>query len=163
MPYFPPPKTNKGKLVLSFFCLIAGILIIVSILGVHDEVAREDAVPYTGVYIEYKTDKNSFRVCFEDGSEYKVYDKIVTTDIYNRFDEIPKGETLSILINPNNEYVIEIKSPTREIINFNESQDAMQRYDKSYLAIGAFMIVVSLASIAIVCFNIIRERKSRRL
>ena len=69
-----------------------------------------------------------------------------------------KGTKLYILVNPNNELVAEIKTDTRELLNFETSQREVAAYGNGYVVIG----MVSFAGGIFLIFYAVGVIRSRR-
>lgn len=76
-------------------------------------------------------------------------------------ESLAKGTKLSILVNPNNECVVEIKNDTAELLNFEESQKAIDSYDNGYIAIGWFACAAGVFLIIYALCSADYERKEK--
>ncbi len=104
-------------------------------------ISKDNAVYYEGIFESYKNNNSKYReIYFQDGSCYEVYHYTQTADFEKTMETLEKGTKLYLTINPNNNYVIEIKTDTKEILNFEESQLAIDKYDIGYIVIGAIAI-----------------------
>lgn len=158
--------TNRGNimdnapavLVMAFLAIALGIFFIVS-QGVNKPVLREEAVSYSGKFDHYDTSWENYReIYFEDGSVYDVYPHTESNTFREQMESLEKGTVLYILVNPNNDYVIEVKTETEELLNFELSQQDIDSYDNGYIAIGIFLCVCG----AFLIFYIIGSRNYKR-
>ena len=140
-------------LIMGLLAIPAGIFFIVSQSG-NKPIMREEAVSYAGAFDYYDTSSKNYReIYFEDGFVCDVYPHTETGEFREKMNSLKKGEKLYILINPNNDYVAEIKTETEELLNFETSQQAIDSYDNGYIAIGivacvcgVFLIVYAIGS-----------------
>ena len=102
-------------------------------------IPRSEAATYSGEFEEYEVGKNYRTIIFTDGSSYEVFPHTETQEFADTMSSLKKGTKLDILVNPNNDYVVEIIAESREILNFEESQTALDAYDNGYIVIGVFV------------------------
>lgn len=130
-----PP--NSAILIVAVFAMLMGLIMALS-QQENKPIPRSEAVAYTGKFEEYEAGRNYRTIHFADGSTYDVYPHTETRDFRERMESLEKGTTLHLLINPNNKYVAEIRTDTRELLNFDTSQAEIAAYDNGYVAIGLF-------------------------
>ena len=122
-------------------------------------IPRSEAVAYSGEFEEYETWKNYRAIIFTDGSSYSVFPHTETQDFADTMSSLQKGTTLDILVNPNNDYVVEIVAGSREILNFEESQAALDAYDNGYIAIGVF---VCCCGVFIIIYGVVASAQKKK-
>ena len=140
-------ESKAGTISAGILAIVMGLVFIIAHKD-YKPIPRSEAVAYSGEFSEYDAWKNYRTIVFEDGSEYDVYPHTLTQEFEDTMESLKKGTKLDILVNPNNDYVIEIVAGSREILNFDESQAALDSYDNGYIAIdavvcfcGVFLIV----------------------
>lgn len=155
-----------------FTMAILGILIgIFFIVSQNDNkpISRSEAVAYSGTFEKYDiTGKNHREICLQDGTSYWVYPHTETQAFRTKMNSLEKGTKLYILVNPNNDYVAEIKTDTEELLNFEISQKEIDSYDNGYIILGivaclagVFLIIYEIASICYKRKEAIRRREKR--
>ena len=72
---------------------------------------------------------------------------------------LEKGTRLYILVNPNNDCVVEIKTDTEELLNFEISQAEIDSYDNGYIAIG---IVACIGGVFLIWYVIASSNYKRK-
>lgn len=107
-------------------------------------VERTDALAYSGPFGRLESGHNYCSLYFLDGSCYSLYPHTQTNDFKDTIRDLPAGTELSILVNPNNDYVIEILAGDRELMNFEQSQVAIIRNGYGYIGIGIFACVAGV-------------------
>lgn len=147
------------------FALLAIALGLVFILTQDSApVSREEAEYYTGTFESYRTAKNYCGIHFSDGTVYEVYPHTETQAFHDRMKALPAGTRLYLLINPNSGFVAEIRTDTEELLDFEESQRAIDEYDDFYVWLGVFICAcgVFLIWYAILSARNKKKEKTRR-
>lgn len=132
-----------ATLVSAVVAICLGILFIF-LQSYTKPIDRKEAISYSGVFESYKSRKNDCTIYFEDGSKNSVYPHTESREFRQTMMSLNKGTRLYILVNPNNHCVIEIKTDTEELLNFESSQEAIDEYDNAYIAIGYFCCAVGV-------------------
>ena len=136
-------KISSNPFALFAVAALAIVMGLVFIISQNDNkpVSREEALSYSGTFDYYDDSMENYReIYFEDGSMYYVYPHTETYEFNEMMHSLEKGEKLYLLVNPNNEYVAEIKTDTKELLNFEESQAAIDSYDNGYIVIGVCVL-----------------------
>ena len=129
--------SKPAVLFIAVADIILGLFFIFS-QNVNTSIPRSEAVSYSGEFEEYEVWRNYRTIHFKDGSSYEVYAHTETQAFQNMMKSLKKGTKLYILVNPNNDRVVEIKTDTEELLNFETSQKEIDSYDNGYIAIGIF-------------------------
>lgn len=143
-------KTKKAKndimdnpiavLIAAVLSIILGISFIITQKD-NKPIPRKAALSYSGYFDYYDTSWENYReIHFADGSVYDVYPHTESTDFREKMESLAKGTKLHILINPNNEYVVEVRTDSEELLNFETSQQDIDSYDDGYIVLGIFTI-----------------------
>lgn len=126
-------------------------------------ITREEAVSYSGEFKKYETSRNYCEIYFNNGSCYEVYPHTESREFRNMMSSLKTGTKLYILINPNNGYVVEVKTETEEILNFELSQQKIDSYDNGYIALGIFVCVgCFFLIIYIICEANYKRKENKR-
>ena len=133
-------KSVPAVFLVAVISIIAGIFFIV-FQSANKPILRSEAISYSGEFEDYEIRHNYRTIYFKDGTSYEVYPHTETQDFQNMMKSLEKNTKLYILVNPNNDYVIEIKTETEELLNFEISQKEIDSYDNGYIAIGIVMCV----------------------
>ena len=148
-PYTPDPlftavtKSLPATLGFAALAVAMGILFIV-LQGNTDPVPREEAIAYEGEFARYEVGHNDRDLCFADGSSFDVYAHTETNAFQETLKSLEAGTKLWILVHPHTDYVIEIRTETEELMNFEESQIDIDRYVVGYKVIGGIAIFAGL-------------------
>lgn len=153
-------KSLPATLVMAAVVIFVGIFFIVS-QSRNEPIERRDAISYSGVFEKYKSRKNDCKIYFEDGSKYSVYPHTQTNEFRQTMMSLNKGTNLYILVNPNNHCVIEIKTDTEELLNFESSQKAIDEYDNFYIVMGYILCAGSVFLVIYgVCLNNYKRKEN---
>ena len=140
--------------------IILGIFFIVS-QNENKPIPRSEAVSYSGEFEEYEVWRNYKIIHFKDGTSYDVYPHTETIDFQNMMKSLKKGTKLYLLVNPNNDYVVEIKTESKELLNFETSQKEIDSYDNGYIALGIALCIGAAYLILYVIFSSRYKRKEK--
>lgn len=164
-------KTKKTKydimdnpiavLIIAVLSIILGIFFIVT-QNDNNPIPRKDALSYSGYFDYYDTSWENYReIHFTDGSVYDVYPHTESTEFREKMESLAKNTKLYILVNPNNEYVVEVNTNTEELLNFETSQRDIDSYDNVYIAIGIFAICSGIFLILYEIGTTVYKRKEK--
>ena len=156
-------ESKPAVLFMAIVVILLGFLFIFS-QSENTPIPRSEAVSYSGEFEEYEVWSNYRTIYFKDGSSYEVYPHTETQEFQDMMKSLEKGTKLYILVNPNNDIVVEIRTDTKELLNFEASQKEIDSYDNGYIALGivacvsgAFLIWYVIASS---CYK--RKEKARQ-
>lgn len=156
---------KTGKRIFALLVAIAGIgaglLMIVYHVRSNRPIVREDAIAYSGTFESYQSQRNYCTLFFQDGTQFEIYAHTETKAFRERMESLETGAALSVLVNPNNHYVVEIRTDSEELLNFEESIRAKASYDKWYLILGTAVCVCGLLLILLTGMSIRYNRKGR--
>ncbi len=131
-------ESKNGAIIVGIIAIVFGVFFALTTVQ-NNPIPRSEAVAYSGVFQEYEVWDNSRTIIFADGSSYEVYPHTETEEFADTMRTLPKGTKLYLLVNPNSGYVVEIRAGSRELLNFEESQAAIDAYDNGYIGIGVFV------------------------
>ena len=150
------PKTS---ILLKILILVAGVAI--GLFGFilpirHDvPIAREKAEAHVGYFEKYESTEEARTLYFQDGTEYKLHPYIEPDVLLVPLVTMKKGTKLFLLVNPNNHYVVEVRTETQELLNFDITQKAIFKYNKGHVIIGGIMCI---APVIILLFPIFGKK-----
>ena len=164
---FEDKKTIIKKAVKSFvlmlLCIVMAVIFIKHSEG-NEPVGRDRAIAYTGVFLDYERSKNYCGIIFTDGTCHEVYPHTETAEFADAMDALEYGTVLHLLINPDSGYVAEIRTDTRELLNFEESQEAVFTYMKGYRVMGyvvlgmcVLYVIISAIELAVKLRNLSKK------
>ena len=132
------------------FCLLGFVVGIIFFHQSADDtpISRNQARVITGNYEKYESSRNYFGI-FINGKDYSIYPHIDTSKIEKELENLEKGTLIVALINPNNNLIVELKTPTHEILNFDQSQIDILKQEKLFVWLGVFLWIASFFIITI--------------
>ena len=151
-------ESKTGAIIVGILAILFGAFFALTQIE-NKPIPRPEAVAYSGEFEEYEVWKNYKTIIFTDGSSYDVFPHTTTQEFDDTMSSLEKGTKLDILVNPNNDYVVEIMAGSREILNFEESQAALDAYDNGYIAIGVF---VCFAGVFIIILGLISSAQRKK-
>ena len=151
-------ESKTGAIIVGILAILFGTIFALTQID-NKPIPRSEAVAYSGEFEEYEVGKNYKTIIFTDGSSYAVFPHTTTQEFDDTVSSLKKGTKLDILVNPNNDCVVEIIAGSREILNFEESQAALDAYDNGYIAIGVF---VCFAGVFIITFGLISSAQRKK-
>ncbi|MBR6681831.1 MAG: hypothetical protein IKL40_02470 [Clostridia bacterium] len=153
-------KHPLGVFIVGILSICMGVIFIYT-ETFNEPIPREEAVTYAGCFERYDTSQDNFRdIYFEDGSCYSVYAHTESGEFHEKMESLEKGTKLYISVNPNNEYVVEIKTDSEELLNFELSQQEIKAYGGGYIGIGIFACVGG-SFLIVVAILLNKEKKAR--
>lgn len=152
-------ESKTGMLIVSVITVIFGIFFIVS-QNENKPIPRSEALSYSGDFEKYEAWNDNYRtIYFTDGSTYSVYPHTETMDFQKKMKALDKGTKLFLLVNPNNDCVVEIKTETEELLNFETSQAEIDSYDNGYIILGGFVCVAGVFGLIYAILFALNQRK----
>ncbi len=155
-------KTMESKpamLVMAVLSICFGLFFIFFVPSGNEPVSREEAISYEGKFEKYQSFSKYCDIVFDDGSKYSIYPHTETKEFRDTMEALEKGTTLYILVNPNNDYVAEVKTDSEELLNFETSQKEIYSYQKGYIGIGIF---VCACGVFLVLYAILQSASERK-
>ena len=149
------------NIILGVLAIVFGLLFVFAATD-NDTVAREEARTYSGTFQCVEQGKNLYGLRFADGELYELYPHTVERELDDTLQALPSGTTLHLLINPNNGCVAEIRTDTEELLNFETSQQAVEKYDNGYFWIGGFAMLAGVVLLILAPLLYIHHGKAEK-
>ena len=125
-------------------------------------IGREDALAYSGEFQCYEFSKNYKEIYFKDGSCYSIHPHSNTNEFFEKIKSLKQGTRLYILVNPNNDYVVEIKTDAEELLNFETSQSDILSSENGYIIVGSIAIISGVLLSLMVFFSKKAEKDEKK-
>jgi cbb3-type cytochrome oxidase subunit 3 len=151
-------ESRPAILTVAILGILLSLVFTLSELS-NEPVTRDEAIAYTGEFVRYEVWRNGRIIHFADGTTQEVYPHTEPASLARRMETLERGTVLHLLINPNNDYVAEIRTDTEELLNFESSQEDIKTYGYGYVGIGIFMLAVSVFLIGYVMFSWRNEKR----
>lgn len=151
-------KSKPFCICISVLAFFVGFIFIIS-QNSNTPIDRSEAISYSGEFESYDSYKNYCYINFLNGESYSVYPHTTTNEFEDKMNSLKQGARLYILVNPNNEYVVEVRTANEEILNFETSQKDIASYDNGYTILGIAMCLLSIVFLICILFEIRNKRK----
>ena len=115
-----------------------------STLYLNQPIDREDATQLNCTYKEsiVHTQRGSIReikLLFHDGSAQYIDGSCANDELVEALEKVPVETTLKMLINPNNDYVVELISNDETLLDFDYAQKELERDGIGFFYLGIVM------------------------
>ena len=127
-------------IMLPILGLIFGLIFSFLQIG-NIPITRDKAETYSGVFERYESAAKSCEIVFSDGSEFNVSPHTTEAEFTSKMESLEKGTPLFLSVNPNNGYVIEVKTEDETLLDFESSQQAIFGYGKWFIVLSIFIFV----------------------
>ena len=154
-------ENPKGMVAAGIVAILLGFCIVFLTPLANQPLPIEEAVAYEGEFEKYSESKNDSTICFTDGTEYDVDPHTLPSEFRDSMEKLEKGTKLYLLINPNTSYAVEVRTDTKELLNFESSQTEMADDQKGYVFIGGFILLAGIFFIVHGIF-LARHRKTEK-
>lgn len=114
-------------------------------------IEKTEAIEKTAVFDYYEEDYGVGRrgansvdyivLFLENGEKEEIRSACMNKYVWNDLKDLKKGTELHMLINPNNNYIIELQTDSKEILNFDFAQNRLFREGIAFLALAIFFFV----------------------
>ncbi len=144
---------------ISVLCVLISIIFI-TMPNRYKPIAKEETQRYEGIYSSYNQDGQGYvDIIFEDETEHTIHQCCAYVEILDGLKALHKGEKLYVLINPTTDYIVELKTESKELLNFDDSQRLMLFEAKAFMWLGIVLDVGAVCLTAYGIYQLIKERK----
>ncbi len=143
------PLNRWVALVMALISIFMGT-VFSSTLFLNRPIDREEATELTYTYKDFtghEKGKGGFteiKLIFSDGSAQYIDASCVTDEIFKAIEETAPGTNFTMLINPRNNYIVELSTDDVSILDFDYAQKELERY-----AVGSFYLSLAIYGFAI--------------
>ena len=123
-------------------------------------IEREGAESYVGSFEEYRSEDRV--LAFSDGVEYRLFPVTATDELETALNGLEKGTELRLLVNPKIDDVIEIRTATEYLLDFDGSQAAIYADRKDLFWIGVMFIGLPLILLLLLQIERIGKKKEKK-
>ncbi len=152
---------NKNPIICAIIAVVAICIgtIFICIQSSNVYITKDEAVSYSGEFLRYDSSRNYCGIEFADDSYFNVYAHTETPEFRDMMKSLDEGTKLNILVNPNNGYVVEIITESgEELMNFEQSQQAIDSYDNGYVIFGIILIIIGVSLISYIVYVKLRKK-----
>lgn len=157
-------KRIRETKIFTLFAVIAGTAIGIFFLFyalTYQPLPREEAVAFSGQLARYKESQSSRyggRLYFGDDSQFELENAYETKELTEALQSLVPGTTLYLLIDPELNCVIEIRTESRELLNLDEAQQEILSERRAFIFIAILLFVCDILLLVITLL----ERKAKK-
>lgn len=144
--------SRQIAVVFAVLCLFMAVVFTCTFF-INQPVDRASAEERTAVYSHYEEEYgpklrrsintiNYIELFFEGGEKELIRGICANKYLYESLDCLEKGTTLHMLINPDNNYIIELRADEEEILNFDYAQKKLRQEGIGFLGLSVFLLVL---------------------
>lgn len=148
-----PSKNKKitlcSAIAMTLLCLILGTVFLSNFLFWEKTVEKKDAIRISAVYESYYYKNlhrraSIFELYFKDAETLSIASVCVSDELFERLDNLPEGSRVDMLLHPNSDYVIEIKTEEKTIMDYEYATGRMHTESIGFLIFGLCVYAVSV-------------------
>lgn len=138
---------RTGAILMVVISLFMSI-VFANVFFTNRHIERTDAYEKTAVFdcyeIQYgrRHSLNYLTLFFEDDKQQDIRGCCVQQSLTEKVKNLEKGTELHMIINPNNNYIIELRTDTKELLNFDYAQKMLRQEGVGFLYLAIFMLVL---------------------
>lgn len=153
-------KAEKISRTQAVFVAIAGLFIgTVFTFGMsywNASIKYEEAIPTEAVFSDFEViygvnfrrvsslTPNAVRLYFDDGSSFSIDGCCYNDELRKNLASTPSGTEFSMLLHPNSNSVLELRTENRVLLEFNESIEQLSGEKSGFKTLGIVMYVFSV-------------------
>lgn len=161
-------------LKLAAFVLVSGILLgSVFTFGMqywNKKVSRESCMVIETQFLMYdeirhrKRSVNINEIAIEcaDGNRYFIDGVSINEKLRNNLSVLSENESITLLIHPNSNTIVEFSSDQGPILDFDETVNKLYNEACGFIFLGIFMYFCAFVGLYYVIFHIVRRQKQKR-
>ncbi len=132
--------------------------------GQYTPIDRVSAERYSGMFETYETSyagkySEHIDIYFADGGKHTVHFSAVDPELEEKLQQLSKGDFLTVLVHPEELYVVEIRSEHGEILNLEHAQACLQGEARGFLGLGIALFCMTVFLTIYGVYGIVQERK----
>lgn len=157
------PLNRWVALVMALVSIFLGT-VFSSTMYLNQPINREDATELTCTYKEFivRTQRGSIReikLLFYDGSAQYIDGSCVKDELEEILEKTPVGTSLKMLVNPKNNYIVELIANDEILLDFDYAQKELERDGVGFFYLGLFMYACGIAFIVQAVLDFRKEIK----
>ena len=142
------PLNRWVALVMALISIFIGT-VFSSTLFSNQPIAREDATELTCIYKEFivRTRRSSLaeiKLLFYDASAQYIDGCCVKDELVETLEKTPIGTEFQMLVNPKNNYILELIANDAVLLDFDYSQKELERDGVGFFYLGIVMYVFAI-------------------
>lgn len=146
------PLNRWVALVMALISIFMGT-VFSSTLLTNRPISKEEATQLTCTYKEFTGHKKlkggftEIKLLSYDSSAQYINSSCVTDEIYKAIEETAPGTKINMLVNPNNDYIVELVVNDVVILDFETAQKDLERDGAGFFILGIVMYIFAIVFI----------------
>ncbi len=143
---------RQVAVVFAVLCLIMTIVFSNTFFS-NKPIDKTVAIEKTAVYNHYEEEYgwqtrraynslNYIVLFFESSEKEYIHGECADKELREALEALKKNTELHMLINPNNNYIIELKANEKELLNFDYAQKQLRQEGIGFLCLAVFLLVL---------------------
>lgn len=163
-------KSDPMPLKLAIFMLVIGILLgNVFTFGMqywNKKATRESCTVVNTQFLSYdeiwhyKPIVSIVEIAIDcaDGNRYFIDGVSINEELQNKLSWLTKNESITLLIHPNSNTIVEFSSENNSLLSFDETINKLDGEASGFLFLGIFMYVCAFVGLYYVVFHVIHRK-----
>ena len=144
------PLNRWVALVMALISIFMGT-VFSSTLFLNKPIAREEAIESTCIFEDFKGGTRHLKggykeitLIFKDGSKQYIDSCCLSYELCEKIENITSGTEIKLLINPNNNYVIELIANDEILLDFDTTQKDLKNEGFGFFILGLVMYIFAI-------------------
>lgn len=137
-------ETPLSRAIVAVFAILMGVIFILQ----HNDnipIEKSEAVTYTASFDKWEYDvcgrgTEYVELILENGDKYRVHYSCVNQQLEANLNTLSRNDSVTVLVNPFNDYVIEISSNNKDVLNLDYAQSQIEKSSKGFVGLGIFCV-----------------------
>lgn len=125
-------------------CIAIGLFVFILPEFDNQPVTRAEAKTVSGSFEKYEVFGNYRDLYFSDGTSYPVFPHTESAEFQKQMKAMEPGTHLTIAVHPKSGFVIEVRTDTEELMEFETAQQEIRRYGIGYICLGGVFFLLSI-------------------
>ena len=162
------PLNRWVALIFAVITMLLGTLFTFEVFF-SKPILREEATEVSGVFKDFsghqklKGGFSEVSLFFADGSRQYIDSCCVSEELLESLEKTPKGIPISLLVNPNNDYVVELVANGKVLLDFDYAQKALEGDSIVALYLGVFLYSSSIVFVVHAVRDFKRKSKQKKI
>lgn len=160
----------KMPAIFAAICFFIGTVFAFGMWYWGETINKSEAISDTAIFESYKIDRGNvlqngpyssiktIEINFSDREKSFIDGASASRDVLDALEDLRQGETVRLLIHPNSNTIVEMKSGNKTVLDFDDSMGDLRLENIGFSVLGVFMYGIAVCCIVSVV-RLIKERK----
>ena len=162
--------TLKEALLIFILGTLLGTVFTFGMQYWNEEVPLESCTTVKTKFLSYDEDRRLKKpsqivqifIDCANGERYVIDGASVNTELRNTLSALQEGETITLLIHPNGNTIVDFSSPHGKLLDFEDTIKNLSGEATGFLILGIFLYLVSLLGLYHIVSHLIRKRTATK-